>query len=537
MAAALVVLALLQWQLPMITVAVFGLPLLLAVYLWQVDARRDLQLRNLALAAISGLGLGVGWSVITGPIVAQAYTSALGGSLSAAQVLICGAAIPASFALVLVAPAALVRAVDRAPTESLDGFTIGALGATVANASSAATLLLPQLLMGMDADTPSVPALLSQALVEGVAWPLTAIAAGGIFGTALWFRPAADTARSYRLIVPAALLLAVFFVVAMGLVDVAPIPLSGYIVAQILVSVSAMLTLRAVVADALLHETADDADEAGHLVCAECDHLIEQLSFCTACGVALRAASRTSRATRAVRDPAGAVALGTPAAKSGYLTVLGPLTAGICAAVVAGIVLGRLVNPAPHPYVCPPDCGTPPLGNPVETNPRFSGDNGAFSVAYPAEGTAYTATFDPPGINGVQLKYTAGDTGTLILFGEPARDRTARQVVEQVLKVRFPGATIAYEIPNASVGYQAGYGVVSDLYPRDTSSTFTRLRVIVLAAIKHDYALITVAAGPYHEFSPSYGTGHPSGANLEVAMDMGKYVNSFRWNGDRYGRP
>ena len=57
-----------------------------------------------------------------------------------------------------------------------------------------------------------------------------------------------------------------------------------------------------------------------------------------------------------------------------------------------------------------------------------------------------------------------------------------------------------------------------------------------MAAVKHDYALVAAAVGPYHEFSPDYGTGHPSGANLELAMDMGKYVNSFRWAGDRHGR-
>ena len=56
-----------------------------------------------------------------------------------------------------------------------------------------------------------------------------------------------------------------------------------------------------------------------------------------------------------------------------------------------------------------------------------------------------------------------------------------------------------------------------------------------MAAVKHDYALIAAAVGPYHQFSPDYGNGHPSGANVELAMDMGKYVNSFRWDGDRYG--
>jgi hypothetical protein len=40
---------------------------------------------------------------------------------------------------------------------------------------------------------------------------------------------------------------------------------------------------------------------------------------------------------------------------------------------------------------------------------------------------------------------------------------------------------------------------------------------------------VATAVGPYHEFTPTFGTGHPSGVNLALALDMGKYVNSFRW--------
>jgi hypothetical protein len=222
---------------------------------------------------------------------------------------------------------------------------------------------------------------------------------------------------------------------------------------------------------------------------------------------------------------------------AGYTAVVGLMAAGLAVAVAAGVVVSVRITPAPQPYVCPPDCGRPPLGTPVETNPRFSGDDGAFSVAYPGDGSAYEATFDPPGVKGVELKYLGGDTGTLTLFGEPANGRTAKQVVQQLVESRYPGAAVDYEIPNASVGYQPGYGVVADVFPTGSSATYTRLRVMVIAAVKHDYALIATAVGPYHQFSPDYGTGQPSGANLELAMDMGKYVNSFRWYGDRFGRP
>ena len=45
-------------------------------------------------------------------------------------------------------------------------------------------------------------------------------------------------------------------------------------------------------------------------------------------------------------------------------------------------------------------------------------------------------------------------------------------------------------------------------------------------------ALIAAAYGPYHQFGPKFGPGRPSPANVEIAQDMGRYVNSFQWRGD-----
>jgi hypothetical protein len=535
--------AVLRWQVPVAAISVFGLPVLFGVYLREIDVRRSGRVRYFALAAVVALGLGVGWALIAGPIVADAYNAALGGQMTAAQLLLCGVAIPITYGLAMVAPAMLVRAVDRSSRESLDGFTIGAGGATVVNAAATGTLLAPQLAMGVTAESHSVGSLLAEAMVEGVAWPLGAVAIGGVVGIALWFIPTADAPRRYRkaVVVPGALLGAVGFSVAMGIVDVALLPLVAYIALQLLIALLAVLGVRIVIADALLHESTDETGDQ-LLLCAECDHVVASMAFCSDCGIATRAASRTSRAKR--RAPPVSSDDGPHAAsamvaqrKTSPVRVLGPMIAGVGAAVAVSVGVATFIKPAPAAYTCPPDCGGPVTGKPVESNPRYSGDNGAFSVAYPGEGTAYEVTLDPPGIDGVQLKYVGGDTGMLTLFGEPAGNRTPEQVAQQVLRAQYPRAAVAYEIPNASVGYEPGYGVVADVFPRDTSSTYNRLRVIVMAAVRHDYAVIATASGPYHEFSPDYGTGHPSGANLEVAMDMGKYVNSFTWFGDRYARP
>jgi hypothetical protein len=83
-------------------------------------------------------------------------------------------------------------------------------------------------------------------------------------------------------------------------------------------------------------------------------------------------------------------------------------------AVVAVALVGvtMMVSNPPARYMCPPNCGHPPTGMPVETNPRFIAPDGAFSVSYPAGGAAYKITTKP---NGVTADLLAGDGGTLAL--------------------------------------------------------------------------------------------------------------------------
>ncbi|KQY04635.1 hypothetical protein ASD37_22390 [Mycobacterium sp. Root135] len=198
--------------------------------------------------------------------------------------------------------------------------------------------------------------------------------------------------------------------------------------------------------------------------------------------------------------------------------------------VAAGLVAmsGALETPSPR-YVCPPDCGRPPMGLPVTINPRFTAPDGAFSVAYPAEGTAYNVT---AGDRGITADLLAGDGGTMRLFSEPAAGRTPEQIANQLVKATFPDTKMAYEIPNAMVGYQPGYGLVADCWPQGSNASYTRMRVVVMVAVKNDLALVAGAVGPFHAFGPDFGSGKPSAANLQIALDMGKYVNSFHWRGD-----
>ncbi len=212
-----------------------------------------------------------------------------------------------------------------------------------------------------------------------------------------------------------------------------------------------------------------------------------------------------------------------------YFATLGFWVIALAFSMIALTIADRQVADVPTRYVCPPDCGRPPTGMPVATNPRFVSPDGAFSVSYPAASAAYDVTLDT---NGVTARWTGGDGGTMRLFSRPAQDRNSQQIADALLEQAFPGARKAYVLPNATVGYHPGYGEVADFQPLEASNRSDRLRIIVVVAVKNDLALIAAAAGPFREFTPSFGPGPPSPANVQIAQDMGKYVNSFAWRGD-----
>lgn len=231
--------------------------------------------------------------------------------------------------------------------------------------------------------------------------------------------------------------------------------------------------------------------------------------------------------------PGYAVPAGTytapPVRRTSSARLLRTWGVGIAVGAAALVGVSALVSKPAARYVCPPDCGRPPMGTPVETSPRFTAPGGEFAVSYPAAGSAYKITTNA---NGVTADFLGGDGGILQLMGEPAGNRTPREIAGGLIKRTYPDAAIAYEIPNAMVGYQPGYGEVADVYPQGSSNSYMRMRVLVMVAVKNGLALIAAAVGPYHQFGPDFGSGKPSGANLQLALDMGKYVNSFAWRGD-----
>jgi hypothetical protein len=464
----LIALGVLRLQAPMIAVSALGLPLVFLLYLYETDIHRELTVRMLVPTALLGIGLGVGWALATGSLVADFYDVSLANASSRRLAQLVGVAVPVGAAILMLVPTVVMRLVH--PTrESLDGFVIGSLSAISFTGAATLARMAPQFATGTVAGDRPASVMLFQACVQGVAIPLMTAAMGGLVGAALWFgRP-----KFLAIAVLAALVL----FAAVGLWEATPALEGMDLGAHLMFAAIALLALRLGLQYCVLHE----------------EH---------------QAANPDGRVTT-------------------HRQLFKTLGAGLVVVVAAGLTASVIATPSKPRYMCPPDCGRPPIGEPIDINPRFFAEDGEFSVQYPAPGSLYKPTLYQ---DWVALEYLGGDTGVLDLWGEPAGNRTARQVVEKMITDYYPDATLDYEIPNAMVGYEPGYGAVFDDYPQDTSGVFTRLRIVALAAVKNDYALAVTAVGPYHEFTPDFGTGHPSGVNLALALDMGKYVNSFRWH-------
>lgn len=207
------------------------------------------------------------------------------------------------------------------------------------------------------------------------------------------------------------------------------------------------------------------------------------------------------------------------------------LGVGLAVAIAAVIGISALATPAVKVYTCPPQCGGPPQGVPQVGLPVFVGADNSFSVQYYPDSPSWKVDRDAAGITDESL---VDPGGFLRVFATPAGGRTAQQLVTAMLQQTYPNATQRYQLPNAMVGYQPGYGEVDQVVPQSSDGSYAPESVLVMASVKGDVALVAEALGPYQPWDPDKGPwdGHPSGVDMEVAIDLDALVNTFSWSGD-----
>lgn len=304
--AALAAFTLLRLPAGVVTVSALGLPMLFLIFLREADAFHDFSGRTLVLTSAVGIGLAVGWVLLTGEMVAQSYGIALGSAVVGGRMLRDGIGVPLGGLILMLMPAVIVRLLRPPTREALDGFMIGALGALMFTAAATLTRLAPQFGTGVVSKRP-MESLIVEAGIRGVAVPLIAAAVGGLIGAALWFaRPPSKQGQHpgavrVVLVLFAAAVLAVYL--ALGLIDVAHFPQMLMLALYMALALVALLVLRVGLHMALLHEAHDPIQSDEPLLCPHCGHVVPDMAFCPACGVATRASSRSSRIQRRETRP------------------------------------------------------------------------------------------------------------------------------------------------------------------------------------------------------------------------------------------
>ena len=103
--------------------------------------------------------------------------------------------------------------------------------------------------------------------------------------------------------------------VALGVMEVAPFTNGLHFGLHVFAAIFALLALRIGVQAALLHEAHDEMNPEAQVLCPHCDHVVPDAAFCPNCGVAARAASRTSRTEAALARRDGSYPAGIRSAR------------------------------------------------------------------------------------------------------------------------------------------------------------------------------------------------------------------------------
>lgn len=299
--AALVVLAALRLQAPLVAASAVSLPLLFLLYLQEGQVYEGLPAVPLIGTTVLGIGFGYGWATLTAGRLSRAISEAALLGISTHTAIVYGLLLPLGTAVLTVAPGVLMRPLRPRDSECLDGYLIGAIGAIAFACAWTLTRLAPQLRTGIVAHGRPLLSLIYEALIQGVAIPLTAAGVGGVVGAAVWLRRRERVHGGRWLSSPITALIATLVLfAALGLVDL--VQPADWVLAllHLIGAAVALLSLRFGMQSALLHEH-HDFRIGPPAVCAHCEGVVAQMPFCPLCGVAGHVSSRRSR--RELRMP------------------------------------------------------------------------------------------------------------------------------------------------------------------------------------------------------------------------------------------
>jgi hypothetical protein len=560
---ALVAMALAGLEAPVIALCSVALPFLFLLYVFEVDPyETGFILPTLALLA-AGAGLGTGWALVGGPIVSHALAPSLGFDLIAPGDIAAAVLVPLVGQVLMVVPVALLRFARPLGNESLDGFTAGVTGALAFTAAATLTELSPRLANGNLAHQ-SFVSVFTEAVIRGITVPLIAAATTGLIGAALWTKRGDRPLMSARWLSSPFLVLAVSLAIQIGLgfTDLARLEDSVLVVAHLTATAVALAVLRVGLHHVLLLE-ARDVRIGPPRACPHCHYMVPAMPFCPNCGVAERAIARAHRTAGARGAPGGAVleapGVGSvplqvspvpvqsavfPTAPTGTLLttsrlghrrLISSLVIGLVVASALFVTLAFVV-PSPPPAPCTAlSCFATP-SSPVEQGTAYvSSKYGWTARLFGAQALdANAQMWDSQ----VEVQFSSpGDTadprdGTLWIAGSPAQFTSDAALLKTLISGYAPNATLDYELPGASIGYQPGLGEAFEEAPNSAFGDARTYEVEVICSIRNNFAICALASGIRTNLNGP--NERPTLAKQEIATYADPDLNGVLWPGQSF---
>jgi RNA polymerase subunit RPABC4/transcription elongation factor Spt4 len=290
--AAVLVLAALHLFAPATVAAMFLLPVLYLLYLYEVEVYESEPWLVVGATMVAGAALGYFFSSYTG---AAASRLTLTGDRDTGFVL-AGVAIPViAQALMLVGPLFLYLLRAGRFREPLDGLTFGAASALGFTLTSSLVAFWP-LITGPLFATGSPLDWSLRLLRAGILVALVNASTTALIAAAVWLQryDRRRAGRPWTTGILPTLIVALGAQVVLGMLSFAVTDLVAEVAIRALITVAVLLYLRLVIHQALLvegaeHEIGPDA------ACPECHRMVPTMAFCPACGAARAAGTKLGR--------------------------------------------------------------------------------------------------------------------------------------------------------------------------------------------------------------------------------------------------
>ena len=296
-----------------LTTAALLVPILSALYLWEVDVYEDQPWRVIALTVgggvVSGIGLG---------LLSEIAFPGAGGREEG--LLVSGVLLPVAMLLLAMAGPVVLLLPRRRFNDLLDGATFGAVSAAALGASMVLTRAISLLPGGLRPQGDSAEWVLRLAGL-GIGAPVLAMCVTAGASASLWVRyraPIADSSPIGPLARPVVAVPAAAALLVLSACTQVLLPGGLWLAVLIVLDVLALLWLRNVIHEGL-RQQADERTEGPPAACKDCGARTPTHSYCGNCGMALAAQPKSRRRGRAalIAVPAAVIAGGLAATSAG----------------------------------------------------------------------------------------------------------------------------------------------------------------------------------------------------------------------------